>query len=433
MGLLFACGLLIFYAAFLRQREAGAYPLITLLWWEYFALGVSSLLIALTDVLQPVYAPNYLSALFLLLCVAISALGFGGFRAQDVGQLFGRIRGQRTIENLLICSQLLAIGFFLPFAISSLTGDANENRLLLADKMEELSTYGLINTASGAVAQLFSCSLVMALLRLSPRPGQQRNVPRAILLMLCSLSYVVYILAYVGRDGVVYWLMTAAMILAVFWRHLAKADRTRIVGIGVFVSVLLLVPFMAISIARFFEAERGGAWSFLEYFGAQIHHFSDYSSIDRPLTLGVLNFPMFIGAACSTAGLQCESWPAIRDFIFSLYLAQDIEPWLFGTFVSDFVADFGNLGAFVLVCGLALLSHRLCTGYRPQGRMTLARLLLILFLFLIPFWGVFYFRFSIANGFIVVNLLFIGLVALLQKWGSAGAPASSAQAPRSPA
>ncbi len=35
--------------------------------------------------------------------------------------------------------------------------------------------------------------------------------------------------------------------------------------------------------------------------------------------------------------------------------------------------------------------------------MTVARMLLVMFLFLVPYWGVFYFRFSIINGFIVVN------------------------------
>ena len=32
-----------------------------------------------------------------------------------------------------------------------------------------------------------------------------------------------------------------------------------------------------------------------------------------------------------------------------------------------------------------------------------------------PYWGVFYFRFSIINVFIVVNLVFIGAVAWLEQ------------------
>ena len=43
---------------------------------------------------------------------------------------------------------------------------------------------------------------------------------------------------------------------------------------------------------------------------------------------------------------------------------------------------------------------------------------MVMFFFLVPYWGVFYFRFSIANGFIVVNLAFISFVWLLQKFGS---------------
>lgn len=47
--------------------------------------------------------------------------------------------------------------------------------------------------------------------------------------------------------------------------------------------------------------------------------------------------------------------------------------------------------------------------------MTLARLMGILLLFLVPYWGVFYFRFSIINVFIFVNLAFITALAWLEQ------------------
>ena len=415
MGLLFTAGLLIYYLFFLKRRGASRSPLSLLLWQVYFALGVAAAIIGLTGALQPVYAPNYLSVLFLLLCVCISIAGFLSFRAQDAAALFGRIGGQRILENVLIGSQFLAILFFLPFAMSSLTGDVNENRLQLTERMEALGSFGLINTVAGAATQLFSTSLLLAFIRLSSRPGNQRHVLRSALLFLGSLSYVVYILAYVGRDGVVYWAMTAAAAYLIFRAHLSAPDRARIVALGSLVSALLLIPFLTITIARFVDTESGLRWSFLEYFGAQINHFSDYSTIDRPTTFGVLNFPMAFDAVCAVAGIGCESWQDIKELIFALYLAQDKEPWLFGTFVSDFVADFEYAGAIVLVVLLALAAHWLCAKSRRPDHLTLARLMLIFFLYLVPLWGVFYFRFSIANGFIVINLMFIGLAALLNR------------------
>jgi uncharacterized membrane protein YqaE (UPF0057 family) len=45
--------------------------------------------------------------------------------------------------------------------------------------------------------------------------------------------------------------------------------------------------------------------------------------------------------------------------------------------------------------------------------MTISRLLLILFLFLVPYWGIFYFRFGISNGYIIVNVVFVFLAWIL--------------------
>lgn len=415
MAALFAAGLWLFYFAVLRRKTRRNSALARLLWLEYLFLALSGIFIAVTDVLRPVYDPNYLSTLFLLLCVLMSIAGFAGFRNQDVAQVFRSIRGQTTIENFLIVAQFIAIAFFIPFALSSLSGDANENRLQLADKMDELGSFGLLNTFAGAASQLFSSSLILAFVRLSSKEGRGRNVGRALILIFCSLSYVIYILAYVGRDGVVYWLMTAAMVFLVFRTHLSQADKRNILAFGSLLASLLMIPFLAITVSRFFDADLGGSWSLPEYFGAQIHHFSDYSSIERPLTLGIANFSMFINAGCSVAGIECELWPVVKELIFDQYLAQGKEPWLFGTFVSDFVADFGYIGTFVFVLLFSLLCHWICTGYKPKRQLTLPRLLLILFLYLVPYWGVFYFRFSIINGYIVVNLLFILGIAVLQR------------------
>jgi len=417
VAVLFSLGMLLYALVVFRAKLFGGPELAKLLWVVYFALGVSAMVIATTDVLTPVYPPNYVAALFLLLCVLIAISGFLGFHARDIGQAIATVRWQGLIETILIGIQLYSILFFLPFAISSLVGDANENRLDLVNKMEVLGSYGLANTVAGAAAQLFGASLVFAGIRVAQRNGHGRSVLRACLLVMASLSYVVYILAYVGRDGVVYWLMTALAVFLVFRRHISPRLRWKILALGTAIGTVIMVPFIAITLARFVDSEYGSAWSILDYFGSQIHNFSDYSSIDRPMTLGVMNFPIFVGAACSAVGLDCESWESMKDFVFAQYLDQNTQPWLFGTYVSDFVGDFGYFGALGLIATLALLTHALCRTCGGRRPLTLARLLLIMFLFLVPYWGVFYFRFSIVNGYIVVNLAFIYFVWLMQRLG----------------
>lgn len=415
MAVLFVFGLLVFYRMVLRRYTGNGSVLAMSLWLLYMGLGASGIFLMLTNGIEPIFDPNYLSTVVLLSGVILSISGFLRFRAQYISQLFGKIRGQRIIENLLILSQLFAIIFFLPFAINSLSGDANENRLLLNDKMDIMGSYGLLNTLAGAASQLFSSSLVLAFIRLASKKNQGRSVVRACILVFSSLSYVIYILAYVGRDGVVYWLMTSVVIFVLFHRHLGLADRRKVVIFGSLVATAILIPFGVITIARFFDADQGAGWSFFEYFGAQIHNFSDYSSINRPLTYGVASFPIFFNGGCAALGLDCPSWLVIRDSIFDEYLSQGKAPWLFGTFISDFVGDFGNVGALAFLVAFSLLCKKACTVGSGGNALSLSRFLLILFLFLIPYWGVFYFRFSIINGYIIINLGFVVFVGLLQR------------------
>lgn len=417
MAALFVLGLFAYYWLVLRRHAKNGSTLAFVLWILYLCLGLSGVFLALTGGIQPIFDPDYFSTLILFIGIILSITGFLRFRTQDISKIFGAIRGQRIIENILILYQLFAIVYFLPFAISSLSGDANENRLLLNEKMEIMSSYGLINTLAGAASQLFSVSLVLAFIRMASKKNQGRNVFRALLLMISSFSFVIYILAYVGRDGVVYWLMTALMIFVIFQRHLDRVDRRRISLFGIFGAIMILIPFLMITVSRFFDADQGAVWSFFEYFGAQIHNFSDYSSIDRPITLGVQSFPMFVSGGCAITGLDCPSWLAIQDVVFDAYLRQGKAPWLFGTFISDFVGDFGNIGALAILLVFSLFCAKVCSVGGSRDSFSFSRLLLILFLFLIPYWGVFYFRFSIANGYIVVNLAFILFIALLQRLG----------------
>ena len=420
MGLLFCAGLLLYYALVLHWRRGA--ELSRLLWALYLALGVSAALIDATGMLRPAFAPDLSAAAFLLLCVLVSISGFLAFRTADLRRFLDTVPDFRWLENVLLAAQVYAIAFFAPFAVMSFSGDANENRLELAAKMELMGSYGLLNTAAGAAAQLFTASLLLGFMRLALPEGRGRHPRRAALLIAASLSYVVYVFAYVGRDGVVYWLMSAAATFWIFRSHLGARMRGRIVATGLLLGSTLAVPFAAITIARFAEWETGTTSSLFEYFGSQINTFSDYAAIERPRTLGLMNFPMLAEVACAVVGMDCGAWDDLKLVVFEQYLVQGKEPWLFATYVSDFVGDFGLMGAFVLILLLAGCSHLACRGPRTAGGarapITLSRLLLLMFLFMVPYWGVFYFRFSIGNSIIVLNL---ALVATTWAWARFGA------------
>lgn len=413
MAILYLTVLLFYYQVTLKGRVNNGSILARILWGIYFILGLSAAFIELTNGISPIFEPNYWSVLVLLTGILLSISGFLGFRKQYVLQMPNCISSQNSIEFFLIISQLLSIVFFLPFAAMSLIGDQNENRLLIGDKIELLGSYGLLNTFAGAACQLFSASLIFAFMRLRDTDRNIYNIHRAYALIFSSLSYVVYILAYVGRDGVVYWVMNYFALYFLFKDSINIATKKKMRVIMYIILAMLLIPFVIITISRFSNAQISLGWSLFEYFGAQIINFSDFSSIDRPLTHGVQNFPMFFSWACEFFGVNYIGWSDLRDPVFQIYLNQGKAPWVFGTFVSDFVGDFGEAGALLLLSVISLLTSCLCSIRKSYGYYTLPRFLLIFFIFLIPYWGVFYFRFSIVNGYIVVNLLFIFVVYLM--------------------
>jgi len=403
MAILFSLGLIFYFVAFLRMPSLTGAALSQSLWALYFLLGLSGSLILVADGIPTVFPPNYFSTLYLTACVLICIWAFRNVRVVDVARLSVPEAVARPVENFLIAIQFFSMVFFLPFAGEALRVDSNAYRLGLEDVMEVLASSGIVNTIAGHAGHLFTASLLLAMLRLSPTVETGRNVRRAVLLICASFSWVVYVLAYAGRDGVVYWGLTAVALYFLFRQRLAPRDKAFIAWMAPAIGAVLLIPMVIITVARFFSEGGGGLWSLFEYFGAQIQNFSDYSTLDRPTTYGLRTLPLFYGQVCELLSGQCQTWPDIAGEVFDEYLVQGKEPWLFGTFVSDFIGDFGYIGAFLIIFLIAVVANFVC-GYARRGfDLTLSRLLVIILLFQIPFWGVFYFRFSIANGFLVVN------------------------------
>jgi hypothetical protein len=405
-----------YYLLILRRRGMQNSVLAFALWGLYFSLGLAGILGEASGSISPVFPINIAAPLALFVVVAACTSAFLRFDGRRLQSLQVRFPWQRSVENGLMAIQVYSIAFFLPFVRDSLTGDPHLNRLYIDDKMAAMGEYGLLNTLASAGAHLFVPSMVFALLRISPTKEQGRNVGRAAVLFLCSLSYVFYVLAYVGRDGVVYWSMMAALLIALFWPYFLGRDRVRVIRLVGLLLLVILIPFANISISRFLDVDQGGMSPFFEYFGAQIANFSDYSSMDRPVTHGAISFPLFYEKVCLLVATNCEPWVEIRPSVFEEYLMQGKAPWLFGTFLSDFAADFGFGGSVAILLFFAVLCAVLCARFRRGERLTISRFLMIVFLFQIPYWGVFYFRFATINAYLVNNLAFILVLASLQSF-----------------
>lgn len=370
-SLVFCLSLLPFFWRLFAKGKAKISNIGSLLLSLYFVLGLCGAVGLAVGWIVPIYEDNYWSVLILGICVGMISLAFGNFDSSRLVDLFARFQLRKIPENILILLQIYSIIFFLPHSINAFRGDVNFNRENLSDTMAVLGSYGWMNTLAGVGAQLFVLSLVFSFVRMAPSGYGFRNIGRASILFITSLSYPIYIMAYVGRDGVIFWVMTVLILYIIFYPHLSGMDRARLRRLAYIICLILFVPFASITASRFFGEGQMGVGSLFQYFGGQIQNFSDYSSFGRPLTYGVSSFPMFSSAGCSLLDLDCANWDEIKPAVFKDYLDAGIEPWLFGTFVNDFAGDFGLMGAFGVCAIFSLFVSRVCRGGNAGIRLSL--------------------------------------------------------------
>ena len=235
---------------------------------------------------------------YLSVCFIIIFWGFAGFRDQKLKSIkIERIFLYRALESFLLIGGFLSILFFLPFAFTALTGDIASKREMVVYGSTVVvhgytfADFGIINSICSLMSNLFIIAQVCSFINLIPINGK-RNVCKAYLMLISSLSFVVYIFAYAGRDGVVYWLMSYVFCFLLFRNFLFKSDLKRIKRVFALVFAAIMIPFLMISKSRFSEMEGGTVLWFINYAGMQLRNFNNHYQIEFPLLYGRHTFPI---------------------------------------------------------------------------------------------------------------------------------------------
>src|SRR5208337_1059847 len=136
----------------------------------------------------------------------------------------------------------------------------------------------------------FILAQAYAFIHLIPKNGKRKPC-LALLMLISSLSYVVYIFAYVGRDGPVYWGMSFFFCFYLFKDFILSRDLKKIKQFFAICLPLLIVPFLLISESRFSHSSGGTVWSIVSYAGQEIMNFNAVYLVDAPLLYGANGFP----------------------------------------------------------------------------------------------------------------------------------------------
>ena len=228
-------------------------------------------------------------------------------------------------------------------------------------------------------------------------------------ILFSSLSYPVFVLAFMGRDGIVFWIFSFIFSFLLFRKYLHGGILKTLKKITVVIFSFFLFFFLIISVGRFLVANEDAMQLFeslLSYIGQGPINFAEYYYIPNMIS----------------DGGQSLFLPLVKDVdlnyknqIDSLLYNYDIVPWIFKTFISSIYTSIGSL--FLLIFGLIVLFvYKYSFKEKKKGVLSFPFVLVYTVFFTVYSQGVFYLTYyhNIAH----LSVLLIFLLALFSSIGS---------------
>ena len=347
------------------------------------------------------------------LCVVF--IGFFRFRDHRLQHIvLNNIRFIKFVESAIVPFTVGAILFFLWHALTVLSGDIEANRnAVAAGEANYLGSAGLVNSVFSLVANLFLLNMLYAFLNLTDAyPGARSS--KAFMHLILSTVYIFYIMAYVGRDGVVFWGMSLIFFYLLFKDFLTEQKLKFLKRAALILAVPAISVFMMISVKRFGGGGAGNlVLALMDYAGQQALNFNDHYLVDPPLALGAISFAPVVNLESYVLG----SMPVLfnKEAWNQVFLDNGVMPWVFTTLVGSFMYDFGRVGGLIALAVLSILAYCALRDVNKHGFIKFSDLLLFILLFQVVSWGVFYYR-QYSAFFYLLSL--IALMTLFKCSGS---------------
>lgn len=317
------------------------------------------------------------------------------------------IRFLNLFSIFIIGISLYSIAYFSKsilyiFSLNSL-GDAR-NALYEGESYVE---NGLANTIASVGASMYVFALLFFFIYNILGIGKKKQI----LLIIGSLSEPLHILSYVGRDGVVFWIFSFIFLFLFFSPYLSEIKYKEIKKYIIVGSILLTIPFLAISVSRFDSSNVGTFGSMFTYLGEGF--------VNGPLFMGIEDKPYRSGACFPLYYQITNTTQTIKSGIGGGMLQYgEWRSWTFSTFVTSLYINVGLLGVLLI----AIFSYVVQKGtlrFEYQD-ISFSQMFIYILFFQVFSQGVFYFRQYTRGGnlFILMCFLLFFLFAILEKSGN---------------
>lgn len=355
------------------------------------------------DYKEPLLSSYWWPAIMFLVYLLFMLLPARGFKDDKVSLLVLPNRGTLNImATIIIVLSLFSIVYYSQTVSNIFSMNLGEARtdLYLGEEYVEA---GLLNTIASVSASLYVYALLLFFIFCTIPSSKIIRI----LLLVSSLSEPMHILAYVGRDGVVFWLFSFVFLFSFFRHYMEPTTKSFLKKIFFVAAAVLIVPFLLITISRFGDngADRQGALeSMMNYWGQGYIQGTLFMGIDnKPCTYGA-SFPLFyeLTGISKPVSVGMSGMTQIGEW----------RSWFFGTIVTGLLLNFGHVGFWIV----SIFSFVVFYGVMKirSGRLLFHQLIYYILYFQIMSQGVFYFRQYTRGGnlFILLSLFLILLFRL---------------------
>lgn len=315
-----------------------------------------------------------------------------------------RIPNRKLLDlfsNLIIFLSIYSILYYSQTVITILRGDLGALRSALYAGESYVET-GIWNTIASTSSSMYVFALLLFFTYLCIGASKARLT----LLFFSSFSNPIHVLAFVGRDGIVFWIFAFIYLYLLFKPFLPVEASYKLKKIALIGGTFLLVPFFAITIGRFQEGP-GAFNSIIDYFGQPFVNGALYFGIDDPPLSPGSAFPLFYEFTGISMPEDSGRWEMGGTV-----------SWVFGTFLKGLYSSLNGIVGILFLCISSGLFFYSFFG-KAKSQMSFSKLFIYILYFEVFAQGVFYFRQYTRGGnlFIVICIFSALVFKYIQKSG----------------
>ncbi len=388
---------LIFIMCMYRKKNGG---LSFFVLFCYFLISISSVLLFLmSDKYLELSDDFYVGSVFLSFCFFILLIPFV-YCCDDkitVIKVFETkfIKKISVIVNIL---SLFSIFYFLDIVIKVFSfPELQLFRHVLVTEGHPFISPSVFNTMAGIISILYLIPMWLGFVCLCKN---DIKFSFSLVLFLSSLSYPVYVLAYFGRDGALFWIMSF-LSLYYFMKDFIPFYRSK--KIKIFFSIasfIVVVFFVVITFYRFGDFEKS-LLSILSYGGQQYLNFIVYFELKFDHTLGARTFTIVHDLIFDSSYED-----VLKNLRWQLALeGREYMSWEWGTMFKDLFTDYGSLSTLLITTFFSLyLSYHFT---KLRYRADFFNVLHLIIMCQLVWQGVFYFKQYTYSGnlYVFISLL----------------------------